>query len=218
MLWPFPLPKEGRTTFVVCVPSKLITTNTSFRTTIIEALKFAVSGSLPPGKNAGQSFVNDPRMSGTPKVKAQIKLRFTNRAGASMVSVRSMELEKKKTKLTFKQLDGVLRTVDKHGNKQSLSHKCSELDKQIPMLLGISSAILEHVVFCHQEDSSWPLQDAATVKKNFDAIFDSSRYTKALEVFTKLKKEYMSQVKVRARCKQSMIGYIRSFMTFNMLS
>jgi len=165
------------------------------KTTIIESLKFAVSGSLPPGKNPGQSFVHDPRSIGHSSVKANIKLRFTNRAGSSMVVVRSMELEKKKTKLTFKQLDGALRTVDKDGNRQALSHKCSELDKQIPLLLGVSKAILEHVVFCHQEDSSWPLQDAAVVKKRFDDIFDSSRYTKALEVFAKLKKEYASKVK-----------------------
>jgi DNA repair protein RAD50 len=128
-------------------------------------------------------------------VKASIKLRFTNRAGHSMVAVRAMELDQKKTKMTFKQLDGALRTVDKDGNRQALSHKCSELDKQIPLMLGVSKAILEHVVFCHQEDASWPLQDAAVVKKRFDDIFDSSRYTKALEVFSKLKKDYTSKVK-----------------------
>lgn len=39
-------------------------------------------------------------------------------------------------------------------------------------------AILESVVFCHQEESSWPLQDGATLKKKFDDIFEATRYTK----------------------------------------
>jgi DNA repair protein RAD50 len=59
-----------------------------------------------------------------------------------MVIVRSMEVEQKKSKLTFKQLDGVLRVTDDDGNRQSLSHKCTELDKQIPLLLGVSKASL----------------------------------------------------------------------------
>jgi DNA repair protein RAD50 len=55
--------------------------------------------------------------------------------------------------------------------------------------------ILEHVVFCHQEDSSWPLQEGAVLKKRFDDIFDSTRYSKALEVFAKQKKEFVAKVK-----------------------
>ena len=152
-------------------------------------------GALPPGNKSGQAFVHDPRSIGQSIVKANVKVRFTNRAGASMVVVRSMEVQQKKTTLTFKQLDGVLRTVDKQGNRQSLSHKCSELDRQIPILLGVSKSILEHVVFCHQEDASWPLQEGAVLKKRFDDIFDSSRYSKALEVFAKEKKHYSGIVK-----------------------
>ena len=44
---------------------------------------------------------------------------------------------------------------------------------------GVSRAVLESVIFCHQEDSSWPLQEGAVLKKRFDDIFDSARYTKA---------------------------------------
>lgn len=97
-----------------------------------------------------------------------------------MVVVRSMEVQQKKTTMSFKQLDGVLRSSDKEGNRVSMGHKCSELDRQLPLLLGVSKAILEHVVFCHQEDASWPLQEGAVLKKRFDDIFDSTRYSKAL--------------------------------------
>ena len=166
------------------------------RTTIIECLKYALTGSLPPGKNPGQSFVHDPKSVGQSVVKANIKLRFTNRAGSSMVLVRSMELTQRKTTLSFKALDGVLRTIDPTTKERiSMSHKCTELDRQIPVLLGVSKAILEHVVFCHQEESSWPLMDSALLKKRFDDIFDSTRYTKALKNLQDIKKEYQSKVK-----------------------
>lgn len=113
-----------------------------------------------------------------------------------MVVVRSMELTQKKTTMSFKQLDGVLRTLDpRTGERQSLSHKCTELDKIVPQLMGVSKPILEHVLFCHQEDSSWPLMDSASLKKRFDEIFDSARYTKAIEVFKRKEKSYNSIAK-----------------------
>lgn len=68
-------------------------------------------------------------------------------------------------------------------------------DLQIPLRLGVSKAILENVVFCHQEDASWPLQEGAVVKKKFDDIFESARYTKALDTIKKTKQEYGSIVK-----------------------
>jgi DNA repair protein RAD50 len=139
--------------------------------------------------------VHDPRSIGSSVVKANLKLRFTNGAGKPMVIVRSMEVTQKKTTMSFKQLDGVLRATDRTGNRVSMSHKCTELDRQIPLLLGVSKAILENVVFCHQEDASWPLQEGIVLKKKFDDIFDSTRYSKALEIFAKAKKEYVLKTK-----------------------
>ena len=112
-----------------------------------------------------------------------------------MVIVRSMEVQQKKTTMAFKQLDGTLRATDRNGQRVAMSHKCTELDRQIPLLLGVSKAILENVVFCHQEDASWPLQEGLVLKKKFDDIFDSTRYSKALEVFAKIKKEYVLKAK-----------------------
>lgn len=39
-------------------------------------------------------------------------------------------------------------------------------------------AILENVIFVHQEDSNWPLSDGQTLKKKFDDIFAATKYTK----------------------------------------
>ena len=78
--------------------------------------------------------------------------------------------------MQFKTLDGVIKTQDPStGEKTSISHKCTELDKQVPYIMGVSKAVLENVIFCHQEESSWPLGEASTLKKKFDDIFESSR-------------------------------------------
>lgn len=48
-------------------------------------------------------------------------------------------------------------------------------------MLGVSSAVLEHVIFCHQEDCNWPLAPPKDVKRIFDDIFAATRYVLALE-------------------------------------
>lgn len=50
------------------------------------------------------------------------------------------------------------------------------MDREIPALMGVSKAILENVIFVHQDDSNWPLQDPSTLKKKFDDIFSATRY------------------------------------------
>ncbi len=85
--------------------------------------------------------------------------------------------------------------TDADGRRESISQKCADIDKQMPELLGIAAPILDNVVFCHQEESAWPLQDGATLKKKFDDIFDSTRYTKALEAITKTQKELQGRSK-----------------------
>jgi len=65
----------------------------------------------------------------------------------------------------------------KRKQKVSQSFRCADLDREIPELIGVSRAILENVIFCHQEDSNWPLSEGATLKKKFDEIFASTRCT-----------------------------------------
>lgn len=50
------------------------------------------------------------------------------------------------------------------------------MDREIPALMGVSKAILENVIFVHQDDSNWPVQDPSTLKKKFDDIFSATRY------------------------------------------
>jgi hypothetical protein len=39
-------------------------------------------------------------------------------------------------------------------------------------------AILENVIFVHQEDSNWPLAEGQVLKRKFDDIFAATKYTK----------------------------------------
>lgn len=61
--------------------------------------------------------------------------------------------------------------------------KCSDMDKEIPELMGVSKAVLENVIFCHQEESNWPLSDNAKLKAKFDDIFSATRWQKSVKLF-----------------------------------
>lgn len=69
------------------------------------------------------------------------------------------------------------------------------MDAEIPQLLGVSKAVLENVIFCHQEDSYWPLAEPSVLKKKFDDIFEATRYTKALNNIKDLRKERLADLK-----------------------
>ncbi|KAJ3414569.1 DNA repair protein rad50 [Chytridiales sp. JEL 0842] len=169
--------------------------NGAGKTTVIECLKYATTGDLPPNCKSG-AFIHDPRIAHETEVKAQIKLRFKNVNGKEMVCTRSMSLTQKKTSLTQKTLESLLMTKNEDGEQVSISSKCAELDIAMPEQLGVSKAILDNVIFCHQEESFWPLSEPATLKKKFDEIFASTRYTKALVNIRDVRKEQTAQIKI----------------------
>ena len=71
---------------------------------------------------------------------------------------------------------------------KELTQLPSAIDTEMPVLLKVSKPILENVIFCHQEESNWPLQEGTVLKTKFDAIFQASRYSKALQDIRKQKK------------------------------
>mgnify|MGYP002803373293 FL=1 len=177
--------------------------NGSGKTTIIECLKVASAGILPPNAKNGHGFVHDPQIARLPEVKGQIRMLF--KAGVDMnreiCAIRSYQLTNRRVagrlKPTFKALESVLRTTADDGSKASLSHRCADMDTQVPELMGVSRAVLENVIFCHQEESSWPLQDAGSVKKRFDDIFGATRYTKALQNIKEVQRDWTKTTRDR---------------------
>lgn len=170
--------------------------NGAGKTTIIECLKLSCTGELPPNSRSGHTFVHDPKVAGETETKGQIKLRFKTAAGKDVVCIRSFQLTQKASKMEFKAIESVLQTINPHtGEKVCLSYRCADMDREIPALMGVSKAILENVIFVHQDESNWPLQDPSTLKKKFDDIFSATRYTKALEVIKKLHKDQAQEIK-----------------------
>ncbi len=150
--------------------------NGAGKTSIIEALRFATTGSLPPNSSNGQSFVQDPRITNESETTAVVKLRFRSSSEVPIVVSRAMKVTQKKGKQEFKRTENLLSSADDKGKKVSLSNRCADIDAHIPQLMGVPKAILENVIFCHQEDSNWPLEDAKTLKQKFDDIFASTKY------------------------------------------
>ncbi|GBG87082.1 hypothetical protein CBR_g44539 [Chara braunii] len=118
----------------------IVGSNGAGKTTIIECLKHACTGELPPNARSGQSFVHDPK-------------------------------------------------------KVCMSYRCADIDREVPKLMGVSKAILENVIFVHQDEANWPLAEAAVLKKKFDDVFSATRYTKALEAIKKLHKDQAQLIK-----------------------
>ncbi|KAF9964853.1 DNA repair protein rad50 [Mortierella alpina] len=178
-------------------PLTLITGhNGSGKTTIIECLKYATSGDLPPGSKGG-AFVNDPKMSDSPSIKAQVRLRFKNVNHQQMSIIRSLSVTVKKSSYTQKTLENVLAAVDPQtGELATVSSKCAEIDADVPNHLGVSRAILDNVIFCHQEESNWPLSEPSILKKKFDDIFASTKYTNVLDSIKNIRKEKAQDLKV----------------------
>lgn len=70
------------------------------------------------------------------------------------------------------------------------------MDAELPLHLGVPKAILDNVIFCHQEDSNWPMSESSVLKKKFDDIFSSKRYAVALDNIKEIRKEQMQEIKI----------------------
>ena len=113
---------------------------------------------------------------------------FTNTSKVKMVLSRRLQLTVKKSARQFKTLEGSLQSIA-NGERSSISSRVAELDQVIPQYLGVSRAVLESVIFCHQDDSLWPMSEPAALKKKFDEIFEALKYTKAIDSIKKLRKD-----------------------------
>ncbi|KAL2018553.1 hypothetical protein VTK56DRAFT_595 [Thermocarpiscus australiensis] len=172
--------------------------NGSGKTTIIECLKYATTGELPPHSKGG-AFIHDPQLAGEKDVRAQVKVSFRSTVGESYVVTRNVQLLVKKTKRSQHTLEGSL-LLRNNGERHVISTRVMELDKLVPEKLGVSPAVLDAVIFCHQDESLWPMSDPAALKKRFDEIFEAMKYTKVIEnlkVLRKKKGEELRELKLQ---------------------
>ncbi|KAK5170919.1 DNA repair protein rad50 [Saxophila tyrrhenica] len=169
--------------------------NGSGKTTIIECLKFATTGDMPPNTKVGGAFIHDPKLCGEKEVLAQVKVSFKSTEGHHMVCTRNLQLTVKKQARSMKMLEGALNIV-RNGERVSMSSRVAEMNTMVPRYLGVSKAVLDSVIFCHQEESLWPLSEPAKLKQRFDEIFEALKYTKAIDTIKVLAKQRREQLAV----------------------
>nr|QIC49984.1 DNA repair protein RAD50 [Actinia equina] len=181
----------------------IVGSNGAGKTSIIECLKYVTTGDLPPGSK-NSYFVHDPKVAGEQEIKGQVKLMFKDITGKTVVVTRALISQQKGKKLETRSLESVIKK-DIHGERRSLSSKCAEVNHEMISMLGVSKAVLENVIFCHQEDSNWPLSEGKALKQKFDEIFAATRYIKALEAIRKLRLE---QGRIVIQC-ETELKYLR---------
>ncbi|OUC44702.1 rad50 [Trichinella nativa] len=112
----FGLEEKGQTIKFQKPLTLIVGSNGSGKTTIIECLKYATIGILPPG-GRGTIFIHDPKIANLPEVNAQVKLKFTDTLGATAVVSKSMTCYQRKNKMESRSLDG---TIQRNINGQKV--------------------------------------------------------------------------------------------------
>jgi DNA repair protein RAD50 len=138
------------------------------------------------------------QLCGEKEVLAQVKLSFKATTGAKMVATRSLQLTVKKAIRQQTTLECQLLMI-KDGQRTAISSRVAELDQIMPQYLGVSKAVLDSVIFCHQDESLWPMSEPSVLKKKFDEIFEALKYTKAIDnikILRKKQNEELGKLKV----------------------
>uniref|UniRef100_A0A3P8P6Q0 Zinc-hook domain-containing protein n=1 Tax=Astatotilapia calliptera TaxID=8154 RepID=A0A3P8P6Q0_ASTCA len=111
-------------------------------------------------------------------VRAQIELSLSDIKGEEIEIQRFVSCSLIENKYSFKSEEqNIKRTKD--GRRVSRSVKCGDLHQEITSALGVSKSVLNDVIFCHQEESNWPLSEDRVLKEKFDSIFNVTKYNKA---------------------------------------
>ncbi len=66
--------------------------------------------------------------------------------------------------------------------EHSVPIDAGHLEHEVPMLMGVSAPVLKYVVFCPQEDASWPLAQGREQSSRYDEIFGVAKYAKAMQL------------------------------------
>ena len=162
----------------------IVGSNGAGKTTIIECIKMALTGQLPPDADKGKNFIHDPKVKSSNDTNASIRLQFTTAEKKKIETSRNFKLQYKTSKakgvtkqaLSYSVHNTTLTTVGSDGTRTAISFRTQDdVNQAIPGLMKISKAILENVIFVHQEDANWPLRESKVLKEKFDDIFAATR-------------------------------------------
>ena len=105
-----------------------------------------------------------------------------------------MRVEMQKGKAKFQTFDSTIKFSGSADNR-FISGRVDDINNHMCESMGVSKAILNNVIFCHQEDSNWPLDEGKKLKEKFDAIFGTTEYNNAITKITKIRKGYEDRLK-----------------------
>ncbi|GMT12257.1 hypothetical protein PFISCL1PPCAC_3554 [Pristionchus fissidentatus] len=159
------------------------------KTTIVESLNNICTGAVPAGMR--QSFLHDLNNAKTQKVDCLIKLRFRDFKNREIVACTRMTNMMGKEGKNITKADEQTLKVYPNGGQKGIAISSKTIDFKLEMLnlLQIPKAILENVVFCHQENSTWPLSEPKVLKDKFDDIFQLTGFVKFIEKASKRLKD-----------------------------
>ncbi|XP_057670228.1 DNA repair protein RAD50 [Diorhabda carinulata] len=172
--------------------------NGSGKTTILESIKYALTGDLPVGTNGGKGFIHDPKMSNKNSTKGSIKIKFTDAEKNTLTISRVLQVSQTAAgTLQFKKVNDSIRkrSKDDPDQVQDISCRCADIDAYCCTALNVSKSIFNNVLFCHQENSLWPLDEPKKLKEKFDDIFEATKYKKCVERLRKTIKEKETHLK-----------------------
>ncbi|CAG9798136.1 unnamed protein product [Chironomus riparius] len=176
------------------------------KTTIIECLKYAITGDLPIGSDKGKNFVHDVKlMKDKKKSDARVELTITDPNGVDKTVFRSMRVEVVKGKPKFQTFDSTIKYSGTHDS--FTAGRVDDVNNHMCESMGVSKAILNNVIFCHQEDSNWPLDEGKKLKEKFDAIFGTTEYNNAIGKIEKIIKVYKDRLSFAINAKKVELGY-----------
>lgn len=64
--------------------------------------------------------------------------------------------------------------------------------------MGVSKAIINHVLFCHQEEANWPFGTDKEVRDKFAEIFETKKYNGVLKKMKDIRDRHQSVIQEKS--------------------
>ncbi|CAG9858202.1 unnamed protein product [Phyllotreta striolata] len=168
--------------------------NGSGKTTILECIKFAITGDLPLGTNNGRGFLHDLKIVGKNTLKGSIKIKFRDTDGNMITVSKVLQVQNKNGTIRFSRLNNTVHKRDSNGAPVDICNRNLDVDIYSCSAFKVSKSILNNVLFCHQENSLWPLDEPKQLKEKFDEIFDTKKYNQSIDNVRKYIKDNMKKL------------------------
>ncbi|OMJ81185.1 hypothetical protein SteCoe_18411 [Stentor coeruleus] len=168
--------------------------NGAGKTTILECIKLACTGVFPPNSDNGKWFIFDAKLLQKNEIHASVSVTLQSQTLSSIKITRSYLLQRKGEKAELRKVENLITRLNDQGKEYEKSLRIGEMDHIVNTAMGLNSAILQYVCFCHQDESLWPFSDSATLKKVFDQIFSTEEFSKAQTTLRKFLKAKRNQL------------------------